>query len=175
MTDRPFGGRESLVAMLTPEYRLMAETCVKIGLAHPSWTVPEFFARRSKHHPRAVHGVANSLGHVVLEIRLQVGRDATLADAHQCMIHELAHAIVGPTEDHGPRFRETLRRMVRAHWPEIGPWVEVAREGDWGTYEEDENMIDALERLYLKRLGIIGKSITQIVVDEHAATTEQQA
>lgn len=106
---RPFAGRSSLTAMLLPEYLRMAETCVKIGLAHPSWTVPEFFARRSKRHPRAVHGVANSLGHVVLEIRLQVGRDATLADAHQCMIHELAHAMVGP--------RPALPRDTSAHGP----------------------------------------------------------
>lgn len=65
--------------------------------------------------------------------------------------------------------------MVRAHWPDIEQWAEVDREGDWGTYEEDENMIVALERLYVRRQGIIGKSITQIVVDEHAATMEQQA
>jgi hypothetical protein len=150
----------------------MAQTCVEIRLAHPSWTVPEFFARRTKRHPRSVHGVANSLGTVVLEIRLQVGQDATLADAHQCMIHELAHAMVGPAEDHGPRFRETLRRMVRAHWPGIGRWAELDDQGTWGVYAEDESMIQALERLYLKRRGIVGKSITQIVVDETFATTE---
>lgn len=147
VNQRIFGGRASLTAKFKPEFERMTHTCIAIGMAHPSWTIPDFFARRSRRH-RGTHGVATSLGGVVLEVRIQVGTRSDLADVHECMLHELAHAMVGPREDHGPKFRETLRRLVRAHWPSIRPWQEVDRTDDAGVYAEDDNIAAALRRLY---------------------------
>jgi hypothetical protein len=39
-------------------------------------------------------------------------------DFQETLIHEIAHMVHGPAESHGPRFKETLRRLLAFVVPE---------------------------------------------------------
>ena len=84
-----------------------------------------------------------------MRVALVIGVDASLADVHQTLAHELAHVIThDEKEDHGPEFRAKLRQLVRARWPGIEPWRETNVPGAQAAYWEDSQMSRSLEKLY---------------------------
>jgi hypothetical protein len=62
---------------------------------------------------------------ILIDARRCVGRPAK--DFQETLVHELAHAVLGPTEGHGPRFQDTLQRLLAFVRPDDEPAEVAAR------------------------------------------------
>jgi len=135
--------RTSLTAEHQPEYDRIVQTIISLGLACAGWRGPELKVRRDKRRGPSGRGCPMR---VTLYLRPDIW---SLGDLHQTMAHELAHVLThDEEEDHGPRFRQVLRQIVRAHWPNIEPWCEVHAPGAAPAYLEDAYITIEIDKLY---------------------------
>lgn len=137
---------EKTCTILRHEYTKLISTVQTNGWMRDSWTPPSLSFTRARTH-----------GHISglwmprrARILIRIGPYAPLGLVYECMAHELTHDCVVEPEgvDHGPDFRRFLRRLVRAHWPEVPDWIQFHNPGSVACYAEDDNIAAALQTLY---------------------------